>query len=170
MAGARNPYPATLNTARPEKTRASGTETMDDGLTVEKQPSAADRAILEDNLYAFNVAASRIADGRLLGIFQRDDDGVIVAGLYGWTWGGCLEIELLWVREDRRGAGLGSRLVAAAEAEAIRRGCRQALLDTHSFQAPGFYHRLGYEIYATLDDYPAGHKKHYLRKTLTTTA
>lgn len=138
----------------------------DDGLAIEEHPSPADRTFLEDRLYDFNVAAARIADGRLLGIFLRDDDGAIAAGLYGWTWGGCLEIDLLWVREDRRGRGYGSRLVAAAEAEAIRRGCRRALLDTHSFQAPGFYQKLGYEIYAALDDYPNGHKKYYLRKSL----
>ena len=49
----------------------------------------------------------------------------------------------------------------------MARGCTQALLDTHSFQAPDFYVQQGYIIYGTIDDYPLGHQKHYLRKSLT---
>ena len=47
----------------------------------------------------------------------------------------------------------------AMEAEAIRRGCRGAYLDTFSYQARPFYERLGYEVFGTLDDYPAGHQR-----------
>ena len=39
-----------------------------------------------------------------------------------------------------------------AEREAIRRGCRGAWLDTYSFQARGFYERLGYTIFGTIDN------------------
>lgn len=133
---------------------------------LEEQPAAQDVQFLEDQIFAFNIGATGVSDGRLIAFFMRDTQSAIVAGLHGWTWGGCLEIRYLWVREDLRGRGFGSQLLTAAEQEALRRGCRQALLDTHSFQAPGFYQKQGYTIYAELDDYPEGHKKCFLRKTL----
>jgi hypothetical protein len=56
--------------------------------------------------------------------------------------------------------------MAAAEGEAVLRGCSFMGLDTHSFQAPAFYQRLGFEIFGSHTDYLRGHFKHYLRKTL----
>ena len=53
------------------------------------------------------------------------------------------------------------------EAEAIRRGCKGAYLDTFSYQARPFYEKLGYEVFGTLDDYPTGHQRFYMRKRLS---
>ena len=75
------------------------------------------RERLNEEINAFNVAATGLADGALLGIAAREDGGALVAGLFGWTWGGCGYIEVLWVRADQRGRGLGTRLLAAAERE-----------------------------------------------------
>lgn len=135
-----------------------------DSLTVSDDPHRDEIHFLEERIYEYNVAATGITDGRLLSIFVRDEHDAIVAGLFGWTWGGCLEVENLWVREDWRGKGYGTRLLAAAEREAVARGCRRALLGTHSFQAPDFYRRLGYQIYGVMDDYPEGHKQYVLTK------
>ena len=68
--------------------------------------------------------------------------------------------------EEARGQGTGRRILIAAEEEAVRRGCRYAWLDTFSFQARGFYEKLGYSVFGTLEDYPAGHSRYFLRKTL----
>jgi hypothetical protein len=51
-----------------------------------------------------------------------------------------------------------------AEAEAIRRGCRGAWLDTFSFQARGFYERPGYSIFGTIENFPPGHRRFFLKK------
>ena len=74
---------------------------------------------LDKEINAFNAAATGHHDGRMLSVAVRGDDGDLRAGLYGWTWGGCGYIDLLWVRDDQRGSGLGTRLLAAAEAEIL---------------------------------------------------
>jgi ribosomal protein S18 acetylase RimI-like enzyme len=133
---------------------------------VDDNPADADVHFLDDRINEYNVQTTRVADGRILSFFIRDEKAEIVAGLYGWTWGGACEIRYLWVREDRRRRGYGKALMAAAEGEAISRRCVLIALDTHSFQAPAFYQRLGFEIIGSHRDYPHGHFKHYLRKTL----
>jgi GNAT superfamily N-acetyltransferase len=124
------------------------------------------RERLDEEIYAFNAAVTGHHDGRLLSAAVRGDDGDLRAGLYGWTWGGCGYIELLWVREDQRGLGLGARLLDAAEAEIRRRGCGQVVLSTHSFQAPGFYARFGYQECGRTPGYPLGHDELHLLKEL----
>jgi hypothetical protein len=52
------------------------------------------------------------------------------------------------------------------EDEAIRRGCKHAHVDTLSFEARPFYEKLGYELFATLEDYPEGYCKYFLKKRL----
>ena len=99
---------------------------------------------LDKEISEFNAAVTGHHDGRMLSVAVHGDDGDLRAGLYGWTWGGCGYIDLLWVRDDQRGSGLGAGLLAAAEAEIRRRGCDRVALNTHSFQAPGFYARFGY--------------------------
>jgi GNAT superfamily N-acetyltransferase len=121
---------------------------------------------LDQEIYAFNSAATGHHDGHALSVAVRGDAGDLLAGLYGWTWGGCGYIELLWVREDQRGGGLGTRLLAAAEAEISRRGCDRVALSTHSFQAPDFYARHGYTECGRTPGYPHGHDEIHLLKLL----
>ena len=121
---------------------------------------------LDQEISAFNAAASGHHDARMLSVAVRGDDGDLRGGLYGWTWGGCGYVDLLWVRDDQRGLGLGAGLLAAAEAEIRRRGCGRVALSTHSFQAPGFYARLGYTECGRTPGYPHGHDDIHLVKQL----
>ena len=110
-----------------------------------------------DRIYEFNVKATGYADGRLVAGTIQDDKGEMIAGVSGHTWGGCCVIDHVWVHERHRGQGLGKALMHAAESEAVQRGCEQVVLITHSFQAPEFYERLGYERKYAIEDRPKGY-------------
>jgi len=92
--------------------------------------------------------------------------GKIVGGLVGETFFGWLFVSLLWIADQHRGKGFGKSLVEAAEAEARKRGACRVYLDTFSFQAPGFYEKMGYREFGRLKEFPAGHDRVWMSKAL----
>ena len=78
---------------------------------------------LSHGLSSFNAAITGIDDSRELFSEVRHDAGERYAGVHGWSWAGTCWIELLWVRDDQRGRGIGTALMLAVEAEARTRGC-----------------------------------------------
>jgi GNAT superfamily N-acetyltransferase len=138
---------------------------VDISITMEAAPAAADIAALQEALGAHNRAWPLPGVSELAAL-ARDEKGLLVGGIYGWTWAGWLEIETAWLPVEARGQGLGRRLLEALERTAAERGCRHALVDTFSFQAPGFYLRLGYQVFGLLEGEPAEYRKYFLRKEL----
>ena len=114
-----------------------------DRLTVGGRDADLD-ARLDAELTAYNLAASGVHDQAEFTVTIDDETGELAAGLSGWTWGTCAGISMVWVRDDRRAHGAGSRLLAAAERVARERGCHQIVVSSFTFQAPGFYERHGF--------------------------
>ncbi|MGE0109123.1 MAG: GNAT family N-acetyltransferase [Bdellovibrionales bacterium] len=103
-----------------------------------------------------------------LSIIKRDSNGHLVAGLTAQTVWNWLYIDMLWVDEALRGQGIGSVLVAAAEKEALARGCHSAYLWTQSYEGPDFYPKLGYEKFVVNQDFPVGFQRIGFMKRLAT--
>lgn len=102
---------------------------------------------------------------RPFALLLKEPSGEIVGGLWGrtaWHW---LHTDLLFVPPSLRRQGHGAALVGRAEKEAAARDCRGAWVDTFSFQARGFYERLGYRVVGTIEDQPPGHSRHFLTKS-----
>jgi GNAT superfamily N-acetyltransferase len=135
-------------------------------ISSEPMTGVADEQHVRDGLALYNVGRTGQDYWRPVKLFVRDSTGLIRGGLLGDIWGGWLEVKILWLEESLRGAGLGRRLIETAEAEARAAGCRYARLDSHSFQAPDFYRKLGYEEFARLKDSPIGHEQVFLYKRL----
>ncbi len=139
----------------------------DDQIVIDSNPDPQDVQFLDERITEYNFETTGITDGKLVSCFIRDEKGEIRAGIYGWTWGETCEIRDLWVHKDWRGQGLGTKLLLAVEVEARARGCKQMVLDTHTFQAPEFYKRFGYEVAGAIDDYPKGYQHIFMRKVLS---
>lgn len=106
-------------------------------------------------------------DRRLLVIPISDDAGRVAGGFWGSTLFQWLQVEMLFVPQPLRGLGVGSALMALAERDARARGCLGACVDTFSFQAAGFYEKVGFTRFGVLDDFPPGHSRLYFRKYFT---
>jgi GNAT superfamily N-acetyltransferase len=132
----------------------------------EAQSCEAEARLVAQGLRDYNIAQTQDAHYTVLRLFLRDSTGVVVGGLLGEIHWGWLHISVLWLAEPLRKGGYGTQLLGAAEAEAVRRGCHSAFLDTFSFQARPFYEQLGYEVFGRLDAYPPGHERYFLRKRL----
>jgi ribosomal protein S18 acetylase RimI-like enzyme len=104
--------------------------------------------------YSRTVLTVRDRKGKLLG-------GTILQSYWKETY-----VELLWLSAGARRSGIGSRLVAEAERRAKKRGSLLLHLNTYSFQAPGFYEKLGFRRLGGMQGSPRGESRHFYVKHL----
>ena len=130
------------------------------------KPSEEEIQYIRQSLALFNKQAVGDDGHTPFQIISYDGKGEPIAGLIGGTYWGWMYIDILWVHEDHRKQGIGSKLLHEAEQEALRRGCHHVHLDTMSWQAPLFYQKHGYEIIGILPDIPSGNQKYLLMKAL----
>lgn len=98
-------------------------------------------------------------------IEARDGDDYL-GGLHARCGVDWVYVELLAVAEAARGRGVGRRLLEAVEAEGRARDMTGVWLDTFTFQAPGFYRKMGYEEFGRIEDYPKGQARVFFTKRL----
>lgn len=96
-----------------------------------------------------------------------DENSTIIAGciakMYCWN---IVYVDILWVDEQYRKHGLGTKLLNEIEKIAIEEKCKLIHLDTFDFQAKDFYIKQGYEVFGVLEDCPENHCRYYLKKKL----
>ena len=129
-------------------------------------PTEKEIRYIRESLNSFNKDIVGDDGHTPLNITEYDDDGNVIGGILGGTYWGWMYIDILWVREDYRKKGIGSKLLTEAEKEAVKRGCHHVHVDTMSWQAPDFYKKHGYEVVGILPDIPKGNQKYLLIKTL----
>lgn len=131
-----------------------------------RNPSETEIGFVRESLAQFNRAIVGDDGHQLLNLVEYDADGNVIGGLLGGTYWGWMYIDILWVKEEYRRRGIGSKLLSEAEKEAVRRGCHHVHLETMSWQAPKFYAKFGYETVGILPDIPKGNQKYLLTKAL----
>ncbi|WP_277982711.1 GNAT family N-acetyltransferase [Sphingomonas faeni] len=135
-------------------------------ITIPDSPSETDREAISAPLRAYNIRQAGDPRIRPVAIMLTDERGDHVGGLWGKCVYDWLFVELLAVPEQYRGGSYGKALMSEAEGIARANGCVGIWLDTHEFQARGFYEKLGFEVFGTLDDHPIGQKLIFLQKRL----
>ena len=133
-------------------------------IEIESPPNKATLDALDQGLDAYNAQFSPEHFEEFAAALKTEA-GEVKGGISAIVWAEMLFIKWLWIDEAHRRGGQGRALMAAAEAEGIKRGCSTVWLDTFEFQARPFYEKLGYELFGTLD-YPAGFKRFFLKKAL----
>ena len=135
-------------------------------LVIPERPDRADREIILARLADCEEAVAGPLNLQPLAILIKDEAGRTIGGLWGTSLFRWLIVELLFVPDGCRGAGLGTTIMHRAEAIARQRGCIGIWLDTYSFQAPDFYRRLGFESFGRVEDQPPGAVRHFMLKRL----
>lgn len=136
-------------------------------IEVVAAPGDLERDAILAPLVAFNDAAVGPTERHPIAIVIRADDDAIVGGLWGMVSYRWLFVQYLVVPASMRGHGHGSALMLAAESEARRLDCVGLWLDTFSFQARGFYEKLGYRCFGRIDDYPPGEARFFFSKRIS---
>lgn len=135
-------------------------------IELTQNPTEEQRQAILQPLIEYNDAQTGGSKSEPFALMVKDQNGEILGGLYGRMIFRWMFIELLSVPEQGRGQGIGSKLMAQAEALAKEKNCYGVWLDTFDFQAPEFYKKLGFSQFGEIVDYPPGHKRHFFQKRL----
>src|SRR5215469_1765326 len=135
-------------------------------LILTDKPSDAAQAVIDDGLARYNEEQAGYRDWCDLAVLVTDPDDEVRGGLLGRTSLGLYFVDLFYLPPEMRRSGIGSRVFAMAEEEAVRRGCMSGVLFTISFQAPGFYSRHGWREVARIPCLPAGTSRVVMSKNL----
>jgi GNAT superfamily N-acetyltransferase len=135
-------------------------------FTLTEVPDAAARAIIDEELDRYNEQRTGRRDKTPLDIIIRDQTRRVIGGLVARTSLEVLFVDYLVIPDSLRGQGYGSRLLAMAEEEAIRRGCATAVVFTMAIQAPAFYERRGYVPFGRVECQPLGNARIFMKKAL----
>ena len=137
-------------------------------IVLDEKPDATLREAILRPLIDYNASKiGPVVIEPLAVCLRHPETDAIIGGLWGSFAADWLFVELLYVPDELRTRGIGSSLMRKAEEVAARRGCVGIKLDTFTFQAPGFYEKLGYRMFGKLVDHPKGHEQIYYFKNLT---
>ncbi len=117
-------------------------------------------------LIAYNTRKVGKPEYEALVLSARDAKGRVVGGLAGQLYWNALYVELLWIEDGARQGGAGRSLMQEAERRAKRARKDLIYLNTYTFQAPGFYRKLGFRRIGAIPGYPRGETRIFLVKRL----
>ena len=134
-------------------------------IVTDPKPPQKDIQIVRAGIIAFNSSVLGEEDKDVY-VFLKDEQDDVKGGVLGMMTPESMFVHILWIEEALRGQDYGTKLLRAAEMEAINNGCRYSVLDTFEFQAEGFYLKNGYKRMGEIKDYISGYSRIFLKKEL----
>lgn len=159
-------YAILVDEWRQQRAFAEEQESLEYPMHFEQNPSSLDVDTLANGLAAYARQQKDMDPAELFYFFVKDPEGKVLAGCKGVVFYGCVYTDLLWVCEDLRGKGLGTRLVQAAEQYGLTKGCTMATINTMDWEALDLYQSLGYEVDLAREGYKNDSTFYFLRKNL----
>ena len=132
----------------------------------QEEPHPEDEQILFEGINDEAVLKKKMDRIRSFGIFIKDAQGIVLGGLNGVTYYGCLYIDMLWLNKLYRQQSLGKKLMLEAEKVGRERHCSFSTVNTMDWEALTFYQKLGYDIEFVREGYQKESKMYMLRKKL----
>lgn len=136
-------------------------------ISYEANPTSEDIQILNDGIMAQAKQKKGMKQLDFFAFFIRDEDGKIVGGCAGDNMYGGLFVGQLWVTEELRGQGYGSKLMQQAETLAKESGCHFIAVNTFDWEALDFYKKLGYYVEFERRGFDKNSIFYFLRKDLS---
>jgi GNAT superfamily N-acetyltransferase len=140
-----------------------------EGVTISSAPTEQEVNLVQAKLYDFcqdQTGAEYGRPGIEISLVLKDSQGNVVGGIGASTVMRVMFLEVLWVANEHRKMGYGTDLVLAAERIGLEQGCITSQTWSLSFQAPGFYQKIGYQVLGVYDGYSDGITETVLMKRL----
>ena len=135
-------------------------------IDFESNPKSEDTQILGDGISENAKIKKGHKPVSFFAFFIRDENGKIVGGCNGDILFGQLYVGQLWVSENLRNQGYGTKLMQLAEEYAKKMGARFMSVNTMNFEAPQFYKKLGFYVEFERHGFDKGSIFYFLRKNL----
>lgn len=135
-------------------------------IIVDHTPSQADKDAVAEGLVVEYERLMGQSRDKEFSVFLKNDSGEILGGIQAQFDSESVYLETLWVDQKLRNQGYGTKLINAAEQEAVKHGCVFSTLDTWDFQAEDFYLKNGYKPVGEIKKYWREHSRIFLRKVL----
>jgi ribosomal protein S18 acetylase RimI-like enzyme len=122
------------------------------------------RDYIKSELKNYNYAYLGPYNLQRFALYITDQKGAIISGLYGFILAKhyAVRIEFIWTKAELRNQHLASTLIHKLEEYAK---CHFIQASTMSFQAVGFYEKLGFQHIGTIPKWFCGHDElFYLKK------
>ena len=135
-------------------------------ISYEANPQSADIQILNDGISKQAKQKKGMKQLDFFAFFIRDEQGKVVGGCGGDNMYGGLFVGQLWVVEQLRGKGYGTKLMQKAENLAKESGCNFIAVNTFDWEALDFYKKLGFYVEFERKGFDKGSIFYFLRKDL----